>query len=495
MPNDSSPLFWIVLFTLFILTVVAYRAWRVAWNKLDGQELRAVNRISAEPVPQNMEAAVALLPSGSTSVVVAALRQALQTGTVQTNALEFYDWIQLPRYLAGVFVFIGLLGTILGIAVSVSSLGAAVSNSTAASDQLSDISRHIFDLLSGMKYAFYCTIGGLVATLVISALNASYLSRCRHVEMRTESLAYRFFIPIYAASLEQTKSEGLTMPEMLSTLQDTVKDLSDATEKFSKSVVPVAHAFQQTANGTANLSDTLLSAGAVLREDLLKSAERSETIRKTLEFAGDGFRKTFEDLADIASNLEGAATQLANERTGLTSTVKDAALEMSGSVRKLQETLTESARLQENQLDQLMSQSTANQKKMGELLRQFEITLADVTAVTEQSTLRQDVQRLIEQLQVLQQAASRSSPQHEMAAMRADVALLGKAVQGVETQFGTVGAQIGEVSKRTQKLDGSVSNLTDQFTLLRRQVGAIEDAQNAPVVKRIPRVFQKDYWV
>lgn len=487
MANDSSPLFWFVLTVLGILTGWAYVIWRRSWNKLNRQEITVVEKIRSAEAPTTWEEAGNLLPD-SMSVAVATLRRALTSGSFNADAPEYYDWIQTPRYLAGIFVFIGLLGTILGIAVSVSSLGAAVSTSAAASDQLSDISRHIFDLLSGMKYAFYCTIGGLLSTLLISALNAYYLSHCRQLEMQVEALAYRVFIPMNELALMSTPLDEISMPEVIESLRLSVEELSLATTQFSEHIVPIAQAFEQTAANTTVLSDTLLNAGATLRDELKDSSDRIEAVRRTMEFAGDGFRDTLQNLADIAEDLEGAATIIAGERTSLNSTIKDAALEMASSVRSLQEAVTNTLGLQQTHLDQLIAHSTSNLEKMGLLLRQFELTLADVTAISEQTTLRQDVQHLIEQLRILQQETSTTSPQREMAAMRSDLVMLSKHMQ-------TVGTQLTQVASQTQRVDANISIFSDQVTQVRRQVSAMDEQQNAPVSKRLPRVFQKDYWV
>lgn len=488
MASDSGPLFWLVLAVLLCLFVWAYQIWGRAWNRLNRQELGVINGLKQQPVPQTWQEADSLLPADSPSVSAAILRGALQTGGVPGDVPEFYDWIQTPRYLAGIFVFIGLLGTVLGIAVSVSSLGAAVSNTSSTSDQLSDISRHIFDLLSGMKYAFLCTIGGLFATLIVSALNAYYLSQCRQAEKQIETLALRFFVPMYALRPEQIASTETSLPDVVGALRLSVEKLSLTAMQFSDTVLPTAQSFERASERTAQLSETLLGAGTTLRDELKESAERIESVRKTMEFAGDGFGEMVQNLMDIAANLEGAAAQFAGERVGLTNTVKDAAMEMAGSVRSLGETLTQAQKSQQERMDQIIIHSAANQEKMGLLLRQFELTLSDVTAIAEQSTLRQDVQRLIEQMRTLQQETSASHPQREVMAMRGDVVALGKIVQ-------TMGVQMGEIIGRTQRVDTSLGGLADQMAQMRRHVSLLDEQRTIPVAKRLPRLFHKDYWV
>ena len=100
---------WIQLFIAGGVIAACFIVLR-AWVHLTRQEQSSVNVLLTRKAPEDLSEARALLNSQPKSDVARFLHSALDTGKFDENVLSFYEGIHWSRYLAGVFVFLGLLG-------------------------------------------------------------------------------------------------------------------------------------------------------------------------------------------------------------------------------------------------------------------------------------------------------------------------------------------------------------------------------------------------
>src|SRR5438045_4029812 len=114
----------------FSLAILIAALWALllcirAFNLLARRETPLLQELKKNP-PATLEEAREKLNHYSGSDTAQMLQSALETGTVDPGLLAFYDRIYWSRALAGLFVFIGLLGTVWGISVAISNLGVTV---------------------------------------------------------------------------------------------------------------------------------------------------------------------------------------------------------------------------------------------------------------------------------------------------------------------------------------------------------------------------------
>ncbi|HLY64117.1 MAG TPA: hypothetical protein VKU60_01185, partial [Chloroflexota bacterium] len=323
--------------------------------------------------PANREEAQVYLRKHSDRPAARVLLDALESGRAETDGLPYLEWNSVSRYLTGIFVFLGLLGTVWGIALAIQSLGGtvtsgsvpAVSNSTEASETLfrqsEQLRASIASLLAGILSASWSTLTGIAATLGASALNFAYASRARDTADRVERIAREQVLPLPYAEAQ------IKMQTLLKSLQRSAGHLADATALLSDRVEVAAG----TVNGVA-----------------------AQTWELTAR------------LSATTGALEGTLERMGDERSALNalaSEVSAAAAEMTHEVRVLRENLAADQRAQAERHERANEAVRSTQTELQALLRRFEIVLNDMTSLTEASPLRREMRDLKAQLATLAQ--------------------------------------------------------------------------------------------
>ena len=355
--------------------------------------------------------------SFDSSVVVSTIQDALLTNDAEIEVQSVRRWLHWPRYLAGMFVFIGLLGTVWGMAAAVSGLGNTValtsnvsgaasssahSSSSFTIDQWGKLLSGIDSLLGGMNIAFRCTLFGLIATVLVSAFNSFYVSRCEIFEADLQRLISTVFLPLK----QNTDKVG--------SVSDQVERLGSVVDKFDKTAVflssslqPAATKLLSVAEKAETLTGQLQQATQSSREEAKIVSQRYGELRNAIEesysqvekVVEKSYRQVQEALAAVAAlplesytglkksadSLRSAATEFAAERTAISETVKTliaSAARMEDAVGKLTVDLADSRdasvlRL-ETAVGQIASTLVISQKESNSnqvaLIKQFEGT-------------------------------------------------------------------------------------------------------------------------
>ena len=429
-------------------------------------EQNSVRNLRRAEKPLSAEQAGALLDKeDARSDVISSLRAALAYGEWGEGRLDFAGRIYWTRYLAGIFVFVGLLGTVWGIASAVASLGTSVTNiSSAASttdtgssaltiQRWSTLLGGIENLLGGMRSAFYCTIAGLVATLLVSFLNSCYLATAGNVEACTRALAEDWFLPLYHAKESDQKSELAQIKQTVDLLalrqSDAQPDwkqpfeilmtasstLSTSAKKLASSVDPALIRLETLHTLTGKLVNNLENVAQNLQQESLKAVERLEeanrqaiarlqeesgkmqvsllehetrlstqqnAVAKATQDIADKYNRIGEkheqmsaharQLAEAAQTFPGYNAHLAEAAQG----VRDAAKRMETAVETLRADLLLAQQQQHASLDSVAVNLAASHKTLDALLRRFELTLTDISEVTESAGVAQ--QRELQQI-------------------------------------------------------------------------------------------------
>lgn len=406
---------WLINAFIVGLAVYASILWRKAFTKLREREEPELVRIK-QKIPSTFSEAQQLVDYRYDTVCAKSLRHALQDGIFDADNLNFFEWIHWPRYYAGIFVFIGLLGTVLGIATAVSSLGStiaitsnAASSTVAASvnsssftiDSWTRLLHGIDNLLSGMKYASVCTLVGLIATLFVSFLNSVYMSKANTLAESLKTLAYDRFVP-----LKQKVGDKQLEHNLLESIMNSSDRLSQSVAKFSDQITPAAEHFGNISKDTIKVVDQFAKIGETLKGQYANVEDAYTRIQKLLVLYP---AENYTHLEQAAISLANASDDLATQRSGLSDAsriVGNAASEMQSEIRLLRESLVDNQEVNINNLQSVIGHIDNIHNKLAETLRRFETTLADISAVSDSSALRVEIANLLEHISMTQQSTT-----------------------------------------------------------------------------------------
>ena len=375
------------------------------------------------------------------SVVVTTIQDALLANDAEIEVLSVRRWLHWPRYLAGMFVFIGLLGTVWGMAAAVSGLGDTValtsnvagaasspthSSSSFTIDQWSKLLSGIDSLLAGMKIAFRCTLFGLFATVIVSALNSFYVSRCEIFEAGLQRLISTTFLP-----LKQNVDKAGSVSEQVERLGAVVDKFDSTAGSLSSSLNPVAKKLLTVAEKAEALTGQLTLATTEFREEARLVAQRNKELRDAISQGFSQVEKvvdksysqvkeilaevaalpveSYSDLCKSAEALKATADELAVERSAFsetTKTVNASAVRMESAVSQLTINLTDAQKESNKHQSDLVEQFKGTHNSLDKLVRRFESSLNDVAATSSSAPLREELRQLKEELEKLRQVVT-----------------------------------------------------------------------------------------
>ncbi|MBC7807458.1 MAG: hypothetical protein H7145_15075 [Akkermansiaceae bacterium] len=171
--------FWIELgIVVFFVLLIGYRL--IEGRNVVSDALKALGkeREAFAVLASGAGASTGNAPPPSTDTLVCEIISVAEnSGVLHTDALVYPQRIARARYLAGIFVFIGLVGTVSGIALSLTSLGDVTGGDGAVTaNKLQSVMTSIGAVLGGMKVSAWCTLAGIVATWNLSGANSEYLT-------------------------------------------------------------------------------------------------------------------------------------------------------------------------------------------------------------------------------------------------------------------------------------------------------------------------------
>jgi len=369
--------------------------WLPAYKTLISLERVQLDKLYNKHYPESFETAIAQINSlNESSVLREYFHIVMKSGKTETDLIDYAEWIHWPRYLAGIFVFIGLFGTVWGIAHAVTSLGLSVqgASSSTSVENMQGLAQGIYNLLSSISYASICTLAGLLATVIMSLLNSIYIHNANALITKARSLAENRYIKFYVDSTPN--NEVIITDELRSSI--------DALKKMSESL---ANQINPAAEYLANIQK---STNAVVECFNKSYAEFKDEIKQVRAI----YKKISDVLATITADnftsLQGAADALSitakhfQEERSVVSTAADkvssSALQMERSIRELREAMLVSSDSQSAKLEIFVSDVKSTKNSLDAVLRNFERTLLDFNAIPEQSGLRIELSRLATEL-------------------------------------------------------------------------------------------------
>jgi len=238
------------------------------------------------------------------------------------------------RYIAGILIMIGLLGTFLGLVQAIKYLQHffTASESVDFNMLFSDMKQ----TLGGLDKAFGTSIGGITAYLVLGYLNIVLRTKQSYILNRIEEATLEHVIPIMQGfNVEETQDIASTTANILRTIPETIsKQLSAALESIMRKTIggstedlkaTSAH-LQQAAEGIQKGQDTFTETLNAFGNFLTAFQEGKEQILATQQTLASGVQEFSQEIAVmkesqqmLASSLGMTKDYIANSETRLSS--------------------------------------------------------------------------------------------------------------------------------------------------------------------------------
>lgn len=219
-----------------------------------------------------------------------------------TNGKLFVEQ-RLLRSILGLFIIIGLLGTLVGLAISMNTLGSFASQL----DQAAEVRKGIKSVLFDLRSAFAPSIWGVGLTIFGVVLQSFYVrTRVSRLEQETQRQTYFYWIPILAPSPDQ---KLLQRNEEL--LRHTIKAATAIVSQSANLHERLAELEAHLAAATTNTSSYI---GAIRNTEQIANKLSEAVSLNLMDFSKD-FAKSTVDLAKQQTKLTQMLEQLCNEET------------------------------------------------------------------------------------------------------------------------------------------------------------------------------------
>ena len=288
---SATPVFNAVIVGVFLIGVVANLR-QVMRLQREVDWIEAYRRSSPE---RKLESPVLLAPMARMLSKSDRKPQSLSTQSMRSILdsihLRLEEQRDLSRYLVGLLIFLGLLGTFWGLLLTISSVGQIIAGLSAGSDALA-----MFDVLktrlqqplSGMATSFSTSLFGLAGSLVLGL-----------IDLLASRAANRFYTEVEDWLSGMTRlSSGNALGEGEASVPAYVQAL-----------------LEQTADGLERMQRALVESERERRGNAQQMAELSAALVRLTEHLGQQSRG-FGDLAQTQSELRNTLKGLAQQDTG-----------------------------------------------------------------------------------------------------------------------------------------------------------------------------------
>ena len=307
--------------------VLLARAWaalkrdRSDLNKLD----KAISTSAVDAVGQLKEAPESRIGRR----IVALERNPMKAREISQ---EYADWdqreleaqIHFPKFIAGICVFIGLLGTIVGLATAIGTI--TIDSGTLSQEQLRDQLR---SALEGMATGFSCTFHGVLAAILLGAFVSAYQSGVNRFTTDCEQFFARRIAdsPALAGGMSPTEFTQLlhqaadhfrsVLIPFSESLESGGRTIREATSGLTEAVANIG-SYQAALYRLAGTFEQHLPAFVQITGDsasrLGTASDRLAEVSERLERAGSG-------VAASSAQITGSIGQLAHDFRGFTEVV------------------------------------------------------------------------------------------------------------------------------------------------------------------------------
>jgi hypothetical protein len=244
------------------------------------REVRWVNsfRAGSEVTEPVLLAPMKALLSRSSSMAFSTSSMRTMLDSIATRLDESRD---ISRYLIGLLVFLGLLGTFWGLLATIGSIGDTIQSldpgSGDTSAVLDSLKQGLAAPLAGMGTAFSSSLFGLAGSLVLGFL-----------DLQAGRAQTRFYTELenWLSSVTDLSSDIIVPDPSKAGSSDEIKALSERLRNLQEtggSSPRVATAMANLADGISGLVKNMRSEQQIMRDWVEAQSEEQKAMRKTLE--------------------------------------------------------------------------------------------------------------------------------------------------------------------------------------------------------------------
>ena len=195
----------------------------------------------------------------------------------------------ITRYLTGLLVFLGLLGTFWGLLATISSIGQTIQaldpGSGDASDVLDALKSGLAAPLAGMGTAFSSSLFGLAGSLVVGFLDL----QAGRAQMRfyTELENWLSTVTDLSSDIAVDPDRSLAPTDEFRSLTERLRTLQEAGGSNQR----VATSMANLADGISGLVKNMRSEQQIMRDWVEAQSEEQKAMRSTLERIAEALKK------------------------------------------------------------------------------------------------------------------------------------------------------------------------------------------------------------
>ena len=251
------------------------------------REVRWVNsfRAGSETTEPVLLAPMKALLGRSSSMALSTSSMRTMLDSIATRLDESRD---ITRYLTGLLVFLGLLGTFWGLLHTIGSIGETIQaldpGSGDVNDVLEALKAGLAAPLSGMGTAFSSSLFGLAGSLVVGFL-----------DLQAGRAQTRFYTELenWLSSVTDLSSDMVVDPSKADAAEE-VRDLAERLRTMQEtggSNQRVATAMANLAEGISGLVKNMRNEQQLMRDWVEAQSEEPKAMRRTLDKIGDALKK------------------------------------------------------------------------------------------------------------------------------------------------------------------------------------------------------------
>ena len=267
------------------------------------------------------------------------------------------------RYLASIFILLGLIGTVLGLSQSLINLEPLLSKLKNVTD-LAAVSNAIAQTLSGMKTAFSATIAGIAATVLLTFLNFLFGRHSTSFLNKLENFTTLYLIPYFLVP---------TTEEASIRFADTVSKGAEALDRSTNPLLEVSKNLDGSVNKVDNLLKTLTQIGnkydqavdklTTAQKELIDAQQKKEDRLDKTSSKYDGTLKKFQE--ETGKLIDGTNESIKQLVKDIAENINKAYLEkMKDTTQSIMENINKSLSANKNEVQKLLNAQFDNQAKV-----------------------------------------------------------------------------------------------------------------------------------
>ncbi len=252
------------------------------------REVRWVNsfRAGSETTQPVLLAPMKALLSRSSTVALSTNSMRSMLDSIATRLDESRD---ITRYLTGLLVFLGLLGTFWGLLATIGSIGDTISaldpGSGDANDVLEALKSGLAAPLAGMGTAFSSSLFGLAGSLVVGFLDLQ--AGRAQTRFYTELENWLSSVTDLSSDMQVAETGKAGNTDEFRSLTERLRSIQEAGGSNQR----VAQAMANLADGISGLVKNMRNEQQIMRDWVEAQSDDQKAMRQTLEKIADALKK------------------------------------------------------------------------------------------------------------------------------------------------------------------------------------------------------------